>query len=433
MTGPAFQLDDRLDRLVQGYWDGTLTAAEAAELDARLAADPAARDWVRTVCFQAAVTSEWAAAGRPVAEPVPRPTPKVSRRRLIAGFGLGTAVGLTGGLLAARLAVGRPPQAVRVVWSRGQVFAADGFDRPLTAGSVVPAGVSVVTVGTNSAAALECPDGSRLNLSADSAVAVDVAAGWVRLLRGALAADLKAAADPHPPLSLATAAAALTAGGGVELAISSTPDATELQVQHGRAAVTSPAGVRLGEATAGELFTVHADGRHRKQAVPLVPDRYALDLTAPWLAGWQVGTRADTPDGPVLRPAFWYDPYHSAVLSQIRSHNVWTRGLVRLYPDSELHVRYRADRPAFGEVVLVVRTPGCVRGATGNLQWDGTFRACLPGEWATLTARADALLDNRHTPEFGPPWVAFLLIFNTFDADIGLCVADVRVSRPGGS
>jgi hypothetical protein len=69
---------------------------------------------------------------------------------------------------------------------------------------------------------------------------------------------------------------------------------------------------------------------------------------------------------------------------------------------------------------------------TGVLEWNGDYQACLPGQWRTVVVRAADMLNCKEAPAFGEPWVAFLLIFNTYDADIGLCVADLRVSRPGG-
>jgi hypothetical protein len=42
------------------------------------------------------------------------------------------------------------------------------------------------------------------------------------------------------------------------------------------------------------------------------------------------------------------------------------------------------------------------------------------------------MLNNKEAPTFSAPWVGFLLIFNTYAEDIGLRVADFRVSRPGG-
>jgi hypothetical protein len=104
---------------------------------------------------------------------------------------------------------------------------------------------------------------------------------------------------------------------------------------------------------------------------------------------------------------------------------------VRLFPDSVVHVRYRADRPADGQVVLVCRRPRSTFKDCGCLEWNGRFDACPAGEWRTLTVRAADMLENKEGPQFAPPWVAFLLIFNTYTEDIGLRVAEFRVSRPG--
>ncbi len=70
--------------------------------------------------------------------------------------------------------------------------------------------------------------------------------------------------------------------------------------------------------------------------------------------------------------------------------------------------------------------------ATGVLEWNGRFTAGGPGGWQTLSIRASDMLDCREAPKFGPPWVAFLMIFNTYSSNLGLEVAEFRVSRPGG-
>ena len=70
------------------------------------------------------------------------------------------------------------------------------------------------------------------------------------------------------------------------------------------------------------------------------------------------------------------------------------------------------------------------------LEWNGTFAAAPPGEWRWLEVRAEDMLrpPNRHAPRFGAPWVGFLVILNTYTADLGLKVAEFRVApagRPG--
>ena len=41
------------------------------------------------------------------------------------------------------------------------------------------------------------------------------------------------------------------------------------------------------------------------------------------------------------------------------------------------------------------------------------------------------MIDNRHAPNFDPPWLGFLVIVNGYETDIGLEVAELRVTRPG--
>jgi hypothetical protein len=56
-----------------------------------------------------------------------------------------------------------------------------------------------------------------------------------------------------------------------------------------------------------------------------------------------------------------------------------------------------------------------------------------PREWQWLEVKASDMLDNRHAPRFGAPWVAFLVIFNTFETDLDLKVSDFRVDPPPGA
>jgi hypothetical protein len=58
------------------------------------------------------------------------------------------------------------------------------------------------------------------------------------------------------------------------------------------------------------------------------------------------------------------------------------------------------------------------------------FAAARPGAWEELDVRAADLAVEKGELDFDPPWVAFLIIFNTFEADLGLRVADVTVTPP---
>jgi hypothetical protein len=95
-------------------------------------------------------------------------------------------------------------------------------------------------------------------------------------------------------------------------------------------------------------------------------------------------------------------------------------------------VRYRVARPGPGQVCLCVRTADVRCPDTGVLEWNGPFEAGpAGGAWRTLQIRAGEMLDNRHAPTFGSPWIGFLIIFNAYETDLGLRVAEFRVTRPG--
>ena len=65
------------------------------------------------------------------------------------------------------------------------------------------------------------------------------------------------------------------------------------------------------------------------------------------------------------------------------------------------------------------------------LECNDAFAAARPKEWQWLTVRAGDMRDNVEAPKFGDPWVGFLVIFNTYTADLGLRVAEFRVDPPG--
>ena len=133
----------------------------------------------------------------------------------------------------------------------------------------------------------------------------------------------------------------------------------------------------------------------------------------------------------MLVPSWWFDQYHGTEMWQIRSDKQWSRGFVRLFPDSTLRVKYWVDKPGRGQVIACVRAARLPDAETGVLSANAAFETAKPKEWNYLTIKASELLDNVHAPKFAAPWVAFLLIFNTYKADLGLKIAEYRVTRPG--
>ncbi len=426
--------DAALDRLLARYWDGTLSPAEWDALNARLESDPDARRWFRELCVHAVVANE---AGVPAeaapTSPAPTPRARVSRR-VALGFGLGTAAGLGAGLIANSLWNQVAPPAVplvgaKVTWVRGQVFRTRS-DVPVVAGDIIPTGGGVSTVGPVSSAVLELTDGSTLCLSADTTVTVGDNGERVLVDQGGATADLRPASDDRPAVAVGTHMVGLSTTAGADIDLSGGTQ-TEVNVQRGRVACDTN-GVRT-DLRNGELLTVGADAKPTVRPTPILPDNFTLDIRERLPEGWRVGTRDESAAGPLLVPQLWYDPYHSAQMYQIRSHQNWVRGLVRLFPDSVVTTRYRADRTGDGQVVLVVRRPRSTFKDSGCLVWESQFLATAPGEWRTLTVKAGEMLENKEGPRFAPPWVAFLLIFNTHTEDLGLRVADFRVTRPGSA
>lgn len=435
--------DPDLDRLLARYWDGTLAADEQAALNARLESDPEARRWFREYCLQAVVAGEVGVTAEPAKAPaVPHATGLPSgrgrlTRRTVLGFGLGTAAGIAAGAILHTLWNQSPltavqPRGVRLTWTRGQVFRLDSNTEPLQAGAFIPAGEGVVTVGPTSSAVVELPDNSTLCLSADTVLSVSEGGGRAILHRGGVTADLRPSADDPPAMTVGTPQVSLTTGGGAEVDLSCGGRVTEVLVQRGRVAVADREGA-VTEVRDGELLTLDAYNGLSLRPTPILTDNFVLEFTERLPEGWRVGHREEANTGVVIAPELYYDPYHAAKLYQIRSHNPWTRGMVRLFPDSVVTARYRADRSADGQVVLVVRRPRSAFKEHGCLTWDRRFEMCGRGEWRTIRVRAADMLDNKEGPRFPPPWVAVLLIFNTYTEDIGLRVADFRVTRPGSA
>jgi hypothetical protein len=52
------------------------------------------------------------------------------------------------------------------------------------------------------------------------------------------------------------------------------------------------------------------------------------------------------------------------------------------------------------------------------------------GRWHTVELTTADWFPERETPDYPFPWVSFLVVFNTYEEDLGLRVAEFTVSRP---
>jgi ferric-dicitrate binding protein FerR (iron transport regulator) len=414
--------DDRLHDLATRYYDGALTDAELAELSAAVRDSADARQALADLAVLAVGLSGPVATG---------PRPARSRRWFRLGWaaGLAAAVGLVaaGTWWAARTdpetAVGYVAEIERTV---GQVVSGPGL-RPLTAGAPVLPGQVVRTVGVGSGVTLRCRDGSRLFLAGDTAVSVTEDGGpRVAVARGDLAADV--ADRPDRPFQLTTPEARVAARAA-RMLVTCGEGETRVGVVEGQARLSGPDGGPPLAVDCGERGVVGAGGPARKERSPPTPDEYAWHTDRPLPPRWELGRLADGPGGPAIAPLVWDDPYNRRTCWQVRSENGWTRGLFHIHQDTKFRVRYRVDRPGEGQLLVVVRPDPPMAGKSFVLLAPVPFEPA-PGGWRTVELTADDWVPETLAPDMPHPWVAFLVVFNTYEADLGLRVAGFDVRRP---
>lgn len=451
--------DLHLYELFVRYWDNSLTPAEAEELEGRLAADPVVRNSFQLFTMQAVAAAELPPSMRPeiererigefasTSENTPRsqpfvpesPTPAARAR----GFSRRRVLQLTGGALAAGVAgiglgrwfLGDSRNGVRVVSVQGVVTVRtpDGRVSRGRSDGPIPDRAMISTTGILSAAVLEYRDGTTVSLIGDSAVSVHANGQELWLHRGTATADVRTRKAGSEDLSLMTPLVTLPALNGVLLTLGLGTQGAEVEVQEGTVAAADPTGTPMAVVREGEMLIVRPNGDHSRQATPGTADEFVLDFSQSLPDGWAVGNRVETADGVVLRPELWPDPYYGGTaMHQIRSDHRWTRGFFRVVEESVVHVRYRAERElADGQMCFCARTPKTHCSDTGMLHYNDGFKATPPGEWEWLHVRIADMLRNNQAPRFRTPMVMFLLIFNTYTEDIGLEIAEFRVTPPG--
>ncbi len=436
-----------IDELFVRYWDGTLPPDDQDRLAALLASDPVARTQFQLLCQQALAAVElpaWEAASdalmalgtSPVVPATHRPSSPLSpskrwsRRRVLGLVGGGLAAGL-GGLALYRWWGADGTDQLRLQQARGTVQLRDQRGQTLSVEKPLPPNATVATLGLESTATLAYSDGSRLTLNSDSAITLRGSTRHLHLTQGSASAVVLPQPAGVEPLVLATPQVVLPGLSGVALSMGEVARATEVGVHQGVIAARRPGGEVLADFRQGELHVVHADGRHTKEPLPTTPTEYRRDFTQPLPEDWAVGLRELWDTEFVVRPEWWPDPYHNfRVMHQIRSDKQWNRGFFTLYPTSEIHVRYWIDRPGAGQLCVCVRTSRTVSSPTGVLEVNEAFVDARSREWQWLKVRAADMLANKEAPRFRDPWVAFLLVFNTYEEDLGLKVAEIRVVGP---
>ena len=369
-------------------------------------------------------------------ENTPEPQPRVARAR---GLSRGRVLQLCGGGLAAGVAgvgLGRwllgdsGNHRVRVSSVQGTVSVRDRRADVLRRGQGAHRD-DRFDEGAMAAAVSTYPDGTTVSLVGDSAVTVDK--NGLRLHRGTANADIRPRAADADDLFLMTPLATLSTLSGVLLTLGLGAAGPRWKSRRGRWLCPTPRGLRWPLSARENCLPFARTGTTAASQPHAPADEFVLDLSRSLPDGWVVGRRDETADGVVLRPEPWPDPYYGGtVMHQIRSDHRWTRGFFRASEESVVHVRYRAERDlANGQMCFCVRTAKSQCSDTGMLHYNDGFKATAPGEWEWLHVRIADMLKNDQAPRFRTPMVAFLLILNTYTEDIGLEIAEFRVTPPG--
>jgi hypothetical protein len=425
------------------YWDNALTVTELEELARRLMVDPVARERFQEYCLQAVAAADLAAVAdkqivlraadfRAAAPASARPSARWSRRRLLGFVGSGIAAAVAAGFVGWRFRSERPTTPVQLAETGGEVTLRSGDGKIMAPNGLLPPSSTLFTNGPLSWAMLRYPDGTGIALAGDSAATVTDNGYRMLLRRGTATAEIPTKRVDANSLTLATAEARLSNLNGVVMTLRHMLQRTEVGVHQGLVTVAATTGGPPAVVRGGEMLTVQANGDQRKQVLRATPDEFALDLMRPLPNSWQVGERELTADGPVLHPQFYFDPFHYTKMWQIRSDQQWAKGFFRLFPESVLRVRYWVDRPGPSQVNVCVRTERLTKPATGVVECNDAFAEARPRAWQWLEVKAGDMLDNPFAPRFGPPWVGFLLVINTYEQDLGLKIAEYQVTRPHG-
>jgi ferric-dicitrate binding protein FerR (iron transport regulator) len=418
--------DERIADLFVRYWDNALSAAESDELQRLLSDEPVARDVFRMLSMQVVAAAELPG----VIGPAPAMARKWSRRRILQYVGGGAVAGLLATVVGRRFWPEVIDTPIRITALRGEVTVrtVDGILIPPD--GFIPLDGIVSTIGPSASAVLSYPDGTDVALTGESVLKVTGNGRKLSLLRGTAAANILPQAADAVPLTLSTTETTLARLSGVVFTLGRATQSTEVGVQVGRVTVSDAAGEPLEIVHGGECLTVQTDGSRKKLPIPPTPEKYVLDLSKPLPDSWNVGVLVKTESGPIVRSVRWFDPYHKAEMFQIRSDHRWAQGFFKLKPKSTFALRYRVRTAGEGQMIACVRTERLGRSDTGVIEWNGRYELPGPDGWQTIKVRAEQMLDNKHTPKFGSPWVGFLLIFNSYKEDLGLEIASFEVTSP---
>jgi ferric-dicitrate binding protein FerR (iron transport regulator) len=243
--------------LIDAHLEDELDDDGHRQLEAWLLADPAhRRRFLRAVLDHRALL-RLHAARVPRSGPVRRPRLRKSARRapwLALAALLLLAVGAGLWLRPGAPATTTGPTVVEV---RAGTLTRDGASRPVAPDDALRAG-DRLAVGDGGGLAMRFPDGSRVQLTADSGAQVEDGRTGLRLARGALTAEVQPQRPGFPARFTAPGTTVTVIGTALEVATAE--GETRVAVGHGRVAVQRDADGAAVEVGAGEECLVAATG-----------------------------------------------------------------------------------------------------------------------------------------------------------------------------
>jgi hypothetical protein len=114
---------------------------------------------------------------------------------------------------------------------------------------------------------------------------------------------------------------------------------------------------------------------------------------------------------------------------KVQTQKDWTNGLFTIHDDSQLHVRFRVEKPGFFHILVVARTPDPTERTCVVLEGPDLFKDRQAGQWYTAHVPFSEFRPTEPGKSDRKPLVAFIVAFDSQLVDRGLTVERYWVTR----
>ncbi len=446
---------EELERLLSELAEDRLSEAGRTALVQLLRSEPEARDmYIRFMAFCSDL-HEQAATALGIDEEASPPAPQASSLsdRLKDPRKIAWRALLAGGIAAAILAVifvlvrwaPRPQQTAPAeastvagwledVAGRVELSGAGALLAPVQNGQAVYAGQTVSTYAPESHVTLRLADHTRIVLAGDSRMALDHdSPDHIHLEYGNVAASVLRRRATCPLVFLTAEARVEVLG--TRLSLWRGDQRTRLSVLEGEVHVERLSDQRTLLLNGGQAAEVSPQTDLQPRPLQPAPDHWTLDFSNGLPSGWQTGQLVfdALPPGSqaAVRAVAVVDlAQNGQRRSQIRSHNAWNDGLFALYEETQMHVRYRLERPGTFLIYLVCRQHDFGAPVATVLMSDNLSQP-KARQWHTLSLPISQFRRTRSAQPvpLDGQLVVFQLIFDSPVPNAGLTIDRIWVTR----